>query len=60
MIFKKNGTHDVSIEMPTKSNINSLITFLSQQGLQVNSMRPKRNRLEELFVKLLEDKKSHG
>ncbi len=60
MIFQKNGSHDVSIEMPTKGNINSLITFLSQQGLQVNSMRPKRNRLEELFVKLLEDKKNHG
>ncbi|VTP64143.1 Uncharacterised protein [Leclercia adecarboxylata] len=36
--------------------INSVFSQLSQQGIQVLSMRNKANRLEELFVSLVHEK----
>lgn len=43
---------DVSREIP----LNSLFAWLSENKIQVLSMRNKANRLEELFVKLTESK----
>ncbi|HET9679678.1 MAG TPA: ABC transporter ATP-binding protein [Gammaproteobacteria bacterium] len=37
-------------------NVNDLFTLLSNNGLHVLSMRNKVNRLEELFVRLVEEK----
>ena len=56
MPFLKRNEIEVEIEMPSLSNLNKLIAFFDDQQIQVTSMRPKRNRLEELFVKLLDRK----
>jgi ABC-2 type transport system ATP-binding protein len=58
MSFMKRNMLEVEIEMPSLSNLNKLIGFFDAQKIQVTSIRPKRNRLEELFVKLLDQKKS--
>jgi ABC-2 type transport system ATP-binding protein len=58
MNFMKRNMLEVEIEMPSLSNLNKLIGFFDAQKIQVTSIRPKRNRLEELFVKLLDQKKS--
>jgi ABC-2 type transport system ATP-binding protein len=58
MSFMKRNMLEVEIEMPSLSNLNKLIGFFDTQKIQVTSIRPKRNRLEELFVKLLDQKKS--
>ena len=39
-----------------EQGINSVFSQLSAQGIQVLSMRNKANRLEELFVSLVQDK----
>ncbi len=42
------------------SRINSVFAQLSAQGVQVLSMRNKANRLEELFVTLVHDRKGES
>lgn len=42
--------------MLREQGINSVFSQLSAQGVQVLSMRNKANRLEELFVSLVQDK----
>jgi len=44
--------HSIEVEVSKGQSINDIFTALNQQGLQVQSMRNKSNRLEELFVKL--------
>lgn len=43
-----------------RERINSVFTQLSAQGIQVLSMRNKANRLEELFVTLVHDRKGES
>lgn len=47
--------HTLEVDVPKESDLNNLFAQLSEQGLQVLSMRNKANRLEELFVRLVED-----
>lgn len=42
----------LNVDLPRSISLNELFTALSQQGIEVSSMRNKTNRLEELFVKL--------
>ena len=44
--------HSIEVEVSKGQSINDIFTGLNEQGLQVQSMRNKSNRLEELFVKL--------
>ncbi len=44
--------HSIEVEVSKGQSINDIFAALNQQGLQVQSMRNKSNRLEELFVKL--------
>jgi len=46
--------HTLEVDVPKDSALNSVFEQLSQQGIQVLSMRNKSNRLEELFVRLVE------
>jgi ABC-2 type transport system ATP-binding protein len=46
--------HTVEAEMSRSHDLNSLFAVLSAQGMTVTSMRNKTNRLEELFVRLVE------
>jgi len=51
---------DVTIEaeMSREHDLNSLFAALSSHGMTVRSMRNKANRLEELFVRLVENGKT--
>lgn len=53
--------HTIEVEVEKQKGLNSVFAQLSEQDVQVLSMRNKANRLEELFVKLVEDgKKAKG
>ncbi|HQQ64359.1 MAG TPA: ABC transporter ATP-binding protein [Pseudomonadales bacterium] len=43
----------LEVEVQRGTDLNSVFAALSEQGIRVTSMRNKANRLEELFVKLL-------
>lgn len=47
--------HTLEVDVPKETGLNNLFEQLSQQQIQVLSMRNKANRLEELFVRLVED-----
>ncbi len=51
-----NEGHSFEVEVSKGQSLNSIFSFLSEQGIKVLSMRNKANRLEELFVKLIKDK----
>ena len=44
----------IEASLPKARSLNSLFSVLDQQGIQVVSMRNKANRLEELFMRLVE------
>jgi ABC-2 type transport system ATP-binding protein len=46
--------HTLEAEMPKTRDLNSLFAALGTAGITVTSMRNKTNRLEELFVRLVE------
>ncbi|THB72975.1 MAG: ABC transporter ATP-binding protein [Gammaproteobacteria bacterium] len=45
--------HTLEVEISTTQNINHLFSLLGQQDIYVTSMRNKTNRLEELFVHIV-------
>jgi ABC-2 type transport system ATP-binding protein len=47
--------HTLEVEVSKGQNLNQIFTQLSAQGIEVNSMRNKVNRLEELFIRLVDD-----
>ena len=49
--------HTAEAEMSREHDLNSLFAALSSRGITVRSMRNKANRLEELFVRLVESGK---
>ncbi|HET7396291.1 MAG TPA: ABC transporter ATP-binding protein [Gammaproteobacteria bacterium] len=46
----------LEVEISRSQNVNGLFALLTDAGVQVLSMRNKANRLEELFVRLVENK----
>lgn len=46
--------HTLEVEVERGESVNDIFRQLSERGIQVTSMRNKANRLEELFVSLLE------
>ncbi|MCV4684670.1 ABC transporter ATP-binding protein, partial [Escherichia coli] len=50
-------TSTLEVEVLREQGINSVFAQLSAQGVQVLSMRNKANRLEELFVTLVHERK---
>ena len=46
--------HTLEIEMTKSQSLNDVFAQLSAQGVAVNSMRNKVNRLEELFMRLVD------
>jgi len=48
----------LQIDISKQQGLNNLFKQLSEQGIEVLSMRNKYNRLEELFIRLLEENKS--
>ncbi|MEC8230539.1 MAG: ABC transporter ATP-binding protein [Pseudomonadota bacterium] len=52
--------HTLEVDVEKTEGLNPVFTQLSEQGIQVMSMRNKSNRLEELFVRLVESAKQAG
>jgi len=50
----------LEIEVSKEQNLNDIFARLTQQGFEVVSMRNKVNRLEELFMRLVESKGAAG
>jgi ABC-2 type transport system ATP-binding protein len=46
--------HTLEIELAKSQSLNDIFAQLSAQGIAVNSMRNKVNRLEELFIRLVD------
>jgi ABC-2 type transport system ATP-binding protein len=46
----------IELDVPKSKNLNSVFKVIDAAGYQVSSMRNKANRLEELFVKMIENK----
>jgi ABC-2 type transport system ATP-binding protein len=53
---------DTTIEasLPKQKSLNNLFAELDQRGIHVLSMRNKANRLEELFLRLVEKGELRG
>jgi ABC-2 type transport system ATP-binding protein len=47
-------SHTLEVELSKEQNLNDLFQRLSQLGIEVLSMRNKVNRLEEIFMRLVE------
>ena len=48
--------HEIEVDVAKGQGLNRVFEALSAQSLHVASMRTKTNRLEELFIRLVEDK----
>ena len=46
--------HSLEVQVPKSFNLNRVFSFLDEQGIEVLSMRNKANRLEELFLNLVQ------
>ncbi|MDH3590006.1 MAG: ABC transporter ATP-binding protein [Gammaproteobacteria bacterium] len=51
--------YTLEVDKPQNQSINDLFQLLSSQGVRVSSMRNKTNRLEELFLRLVESKSAN-
>lgn len=54
-VYRLIDDHTLEVDVPKEAGLNKLFEQLSAQGIEVLSMRNKANRLEELFVRLVED-----
>ncbi|MBX3703508.1 MAG: ABC transporter ATP-binding protein [Steroidobacteraceae bacterium] len=52
--------HTLEVEVSKEQSLNDIFSRLSQGGIEVVSMRNKVNRLEELFMRLVESKGAAG
>ena len=46
--------HTLEVEVSKEQNLNDIFAALTYRGIEVLSMRNKSNRLEELFMRLVE------
>jgi ABC-2 type transport system ATP-binding protein len=54
--FELIDDHTLELEVSKEQSLNEVFAKLSEQGIGVLSMRNKVNRLEEIFMKLVEAK----
>jgi ABC-2 type transport system ATP-binding protein len=47
-------SHTLEVEISQGQSLNDIFASLSAQGIEVGSMRNKANRLEELFIRLVD------
>jgi len=50
--------HTLEVEVSKGQGLNEVFANLSAQGIEVQSMRNKVNRLEEMFMRLVENRAS--
>jgi ABC-2 type transport system ATP-binding protein len=54
MQFKLRDEYTLEVSLPRQKSLNALFSALDSTGMRVVSMRNKANRLEELFLRLVE------
>jgi len=54
--FVRLNEHEIEVELFSDQNLNQLFAALSSAGVAVKSMRNKTNRLEELFMRLVDSR----
>lgn len=54
--YQFDGDQTLEVEVERNQGVNDIFTQLTKQGIKVLSMRNKSNRLEELFLKITEEK----
>ena len=60
-LVRRVDDHTLEVEISKEQSLNGVFTQLTALGLEVVSMRNKVNRLEEMFMRLVEDKgAAHG
>lgn len=52
--------HTLAVQVDKHQGLNALFAVLSEQGVQVQSMRNRSNRLEELFLMLVDENAEKG
>ena len=52
--------HEIEVEVEKGQGLNALFAALSERSISVVSMRTKSNRLEELFIRLVGDRRAGG
>jgi ABC-2 type transport system ATP-binding protein len=57
-LIKLVDDHTLEVEVHKEQNLNEIFGALSARGVQVLSMRNKVNRLEEMFMRLVENRAS--
>jgi ABC-2 type transport system ATP-binding protein len=57
---RQRGEHEIEVEVEKGRGLNELFALLSSRSLKVVSMRTKSNRLEELFIRLVGDRRAGG
>ncbi len=53
-VIRARDAHTLEVDVPKSAGLNKLFQHLAAEGLEVSSMRNKANRLEELFVSLVD------
>jgi ABC-2 type transport system ATP-binding protein len=56
--FRKRDINSIEVDIPKGQGVNQLFEQLNEKNITVLSLRNKSNRLEELFVRLVENKSS--
>jgi len=59
-LVKMSDDHTLEIEVSKEQNLNEIFSRLTTAGIEVLSMRNKSNRLEELFMRLVEQKSGNA
>jgi len=59
-VARMTDDHTLEVEVSKEQSLNDIFARLTQQGIVVVSMRNKVNRLEELFMRLVESKGAAG
>jgi ABC-2 type transport system ATP-binding protein len=54
-LARLSDANTLEVEVSKGQHLNEIFALLSAQGIEVNSMRNKVNRLEELFIRLVDD-----
>jgi ABC-2 type transport system ATP-binding protein len=49
-------SHTLAVDVPREKDLNHLFTLLTAHGINILSMRNKTNRLEELFMGMVNKK----
>jgi ABC-2 type transport system ATP-binding protein len=59
-VSRMTDDHTIEVEVSKEQGMNDIFARLTQQSIEVVSMRNKVNRLEELFMRLVESKGAAG